>query len=253
MKPRLAICVLSTLLFEYSYCQREQPVFPSACDMPEAISFFAPFIFPKILQDEYQLKQYVQSAEFAAFRTSYGDVNSVDAIFAEALRLSWGNAYEALFISLLATMEHHRVDVRIPVIGIIIPLPLTSEFEDEFRQRVKCLPGQLYPDSPPTPFGDKDKLQHFFGSALATYTSESGESADALGNFIESKENTYVPGEEVDTRDIRTNGQGQAFALALLADKQMRPSEFILRAWPKAKNDSGSSPSDSISTHVEHP
>ncbi len=253
MKQCLAIGVLAILLIEYSYSQSGHPVYPPASDMPEGISFFAPFIIPKILQDEYHLKQYIQSGEFASFRMTYGDVNAVDAIFDEALRLCWGNAYEALFISLLATMEHRRVNVRLPVIGIIVPLPLTSEFEDEFQRRVNSLPTRLYPDSPPTPYGDKDKLQHLFGSALATYASESGETADALGNFIESKESAYVPGEVVDTRDVRTNRQGQAFALALLADKQVRPSEFILQAWPKPKGDSGSVNSGSNSTQGEHP
>ena len=33
--------------------------------IPEAISFFAPFVLPKILQDEYRLKDYVLSEEFA--------------------------------------------------------------------------------------------------------------------------------------------------------------------------------------------
>ncbi len=253
MKRWLSVGAAVVLFYGYSSGQSGQPVFRPASDVPEAVSFFAPFVFPKILQDEYQLRQYIKGEEFSLFRASYGDVHSVDAIFDEALRLSWGNVYEALFISLLATMEHRRVDVRIPVIGIVIPLPLTSEFEDEFEERVKYLPTKLYPDSPPTDYGDKDKLQHFFGSALATYVSESSESADALGDFIESKESKYVPGEVVDMRDIRTNRQGQAFAFALFSNKQVRPSVFILRAWQGTLKSDGESVADSVSIRVEHP
>lgn len=253
MKRWLSVGAVVLFCCEYSSGQGEQPVFPPASDVPEAVSFFAAFIFPKILQDEYQLRQYIKSEEFSSFRASYGDVHSVDAIFDEALRLSWGNVYEALFISLLATMEHRRVDVRIPVIGVVVPLPLTSEFEDEFEDRVKYLPTKLYPDSPPTEYGDKDKLQHFFGSALATYVSESTESADALGNFIESKESAYVPGEVVDTRDIRTNRQGQAFAFALFSNKQVRPSMFILRSWQGTLKSDEENVADSVSTRAEHP
>ena len=222
-----------TPLSGHASAQIERPEFPPPGNVPEAISFFAPLVIPKTLQDAYQLKDYVCSDEFAVFRRRHGDVISVDAIFHEAMRLSWNNVYEALLISLLVSLEHRRVEFRVPLIGLVIPLPLTPEFEDEFNRRVECLPSKLFPDSPRTPFGDKDKLQHFFGSAFVTYVAESGEGADRLGTFVELGESRYVVGEVIDTRDIRTNRNGQQFGLALLADKQTRPSEFILPVWQK--------------------
>ncbi len=203
-------------------------LFPPRPEIPAAISFFAPVvILPKTIQDVFQLREYIVSGEFSEFRNRYGDILAVDAIFDRAMRLSLNNTYEALFISLVATMEHRRVDVRIPLVKITVPLPLTSESADEFQYRVDRLPSQLYSDSPRGEHGDKDKLQHFFGSALATFCSESVESADALGGFIETRESRFVPGEVVDERDIRTNREGQAFGLALLEGVDAWPSEFI--------------------------
>ncbi len=236
----LALCGTS------AFSQGEHTLFPPRPDIPEAISFFAPVILPKIIQDVFQLREYIVDGEFSAFRKAHGDVVAVDAIFDKAMRLSLNNTYEALFISLVATMEHRRVDIRIPVIRITIPLPLTSESAGEFQHRVSCLPSRLYTDSPTGEHGDKDKLQHFFGSAFATYVSESEESAEAVGGFIEAKESRYVPGEVVDTRDLRTNKQGQAFGLALLAGLHAWPSEFI-----SGKQGNGGTKTDSI--HVEHP
>ncbi len=192
-----------------------------------AVRFFAPLFLPKTFQDLTRLKEFVTGSDFLRYRRANGDRAAVDTLYRRALRLSWDNTAEALWISLMATMEHRWVDVRIPLIGLIIPFPLTSEFGDEFAARVKALPSKLYDDSPRTPFGDKDKLQHFFGSAFLAYVMESGNAVDRLGELIEWGESRFVPGEEEDLRDMRANRQGQEFARALLAGLAVKPSDFM--------------------------
>ena len=201
------------------------PVFAPRPEIPEVLSFFAPFFFPKIIQDSYRLKEYVLSNEFADFRRTYGDVYAIDALFDRAMRFAWNNVPEALLISFLSTMDHEKFGVRLPFIGPILWVPLTSEFHEEFRERLRALPSYLYPDTPPE--GDRDKLQHFFGSALVTYVTESREAGERVGYFIEWGEDKFIVGGVMDERDMRANRQGQQFGLRLLDDDSTRPSDFF--------------------------
>lgn len=210
----------------FSQSENPNPTFGDSIN--ELVSFFSPFVFPKVIQDGYQLKEYIRSAEFASVRAQRGDLNAVDAIFQEAMRLSWNNAYEALFISLVATMDHSKFGVKFPLIGPLLWFPLTSEFQEDFRLRVSALPRLLYIDSPDKAIGDRDKLQHFFGSALLTYTFESRDGAQRIGEFVEWGEDKIIVDGALDERDFRANKHGQEFGLALLNDKGVRPSSFIM-------------------------
>lgn len=201
------------------------PTFPPRSEIPEIVSFFAPFVLPKIIQDGFELKEYIRSEEFATFKKQYGDLYSVDAIFDEAMRISWSNAYEALLISLVSTMDHRKFGVRFPFFGPLLWIPLSSEFEDEFRIRIHALPTRFYKDTPAS--GDRDKLQHFFGSAFLTYISESRDAAQRIGEFIEWGEENVIVGGASDERDFRANRQGQEFGLRLLEDKSTLPSPFF--------------------------
>ncbi|MBI5472923.1 MAG: hypothetical protein HY961_11315 [Ignavibacteriae bacterium] len=207
--------------------QSPAPQFPPRDDVPEIVSFFAPVLFPKLIQDGFQLKEYVRSEEFAEFRTRFGDLYAVDAIFDEAMRLSWNNVYEALLISLVATMDHSKFGVKLPVVGALLWVPLTSEFDEEFSQRVAALPRRLYADSPPDGAGDRDKLQHFFGSAFLAYTFESREAAERVGDFIEWGEDKVIVDGALDERDFRSNRHGQEFGMSLLDDDGTMPSQFL--------------------------
>jgi hypothetical protein len=196
--------------------------------MKELVSFFAPFVFPKVIQDGYQLKDYIRGEEFASIRSQRGDLNAVDAIFAEAMRLSWNNAYEALMIATVATMDHSKFGMRLPGVGPLLWFPLTSEDGEEFHSRVSALPRLLYADSPNQTNGDRDKLQHFFGSAFLTYIFESRDAAQRFGDFVEWGEDKVIVDGALDERDHRANKHGQEFGLALLEDKIAKPSSYIM-------------------------
>ncbi len=228
---KISLCSLLSLWFLFSaesYSQTEDSNLSFEDSINELVSFFSPFIFPKVIQDGYQLKDYICSEEFASVRAQRGDLNAVDAIFAEAMRLSWNNAYEALLISLAATMDHSKFGVKLPVVGPLLWFPLTSEFEEDFHARVSALPRMLYVDSPDTAAGDRDKLQHFFGSAFLTYTFESRDAAQRIGEFIEWGEDKVIVDGVLDERDFRANTHGQEFGLALLSDKRVKPSSCIM-------------------------
>lgn len=223
----LALAVTAVAGRGAAHAQEEEGAgLPPVRDFPAVVSFLATVLFPiKIIQDEARLRDFVLSEQFARARRAMGDRRAVDLLFRRALELSWNNTGEALFISMLATLEHRSLGIKLPLIGPLLWIPLTGEFEDAFRERVACLPERLYPDTPPE--GDRDKLQHFFGSAFLTVLSESAESSDAVGVFVEEEEEVFVVGGSNDVRDLRADRQGQRFALALMNDRETLPSPFL--------------------------
>jgi hypothetical protein len=250
----LRVLVVATAVHVHSAGQTTLPPLPPREQVPALMTFLSPLLIPKVLQDCYMLKAYVRSDELGSERAAHGDLYAVDCVFDRAMRLCWNNVYEALFVSACALMDHQRVGVRIPLIGAILWFPLTSEFDGEFRARVDALPSSLYADTPPGYGGDRDKLQHFFGSAFLTAVTESAEGADRFGLFIEWGEEHFIVGGVNDERDVRANRQGESFGLHLLSDPDTRPSRFfttdVLRG-PAAPLDHGAVLPDSIESRQE--
>jgi hypothetical protein len=219
--------VLCMVSVHATYCQAQ--VRQAEWSTPGAFPGPALLLFlPKVTADVQALKDFVRSSDFASEREREGDLKAVDRIFSRAAELSWGNHYEALLLCLAATMDHARFGVDVPIVGPILWLPLTSEFEDAFQERVRSLPTRIYPDSPLTPAGDRDKLQHFFGSALIAYWSESGQSAERVGDMIETGEEQFIVEGVYDDRDVRANNHGRDFGLALIGHPDALPSDFLL-------------------------
>ncbi len=195
---------------------------------PAVLREISLILLPKVVGDCALLREYVRSEDFAGLRRSHGDLCGVDAIYQEALRLSWNNRAEALLIAAFASFDHRRVGVRMPLLGPLLWLPLTSEFEEDFDARVRSLPSKLYPDTPPDRAGDRDKLQHFFGSAFLAYIDGEDQPAHDIGDFVEWGEERFIVGGVNDERDKRSNAQGRRFALRLLEDESVLPSEFMM-------------------------
>ncbi|HXX64280.1 MAG TPA: hypothetical protein VEO56_10850 [Bacteroidota bacterium] len=228
--------------------QEELPPLAKRERLPLFVSVLSPLIVPKIFADCYQLREYVCSDELAVARKAYGDLYAVDLIFDRAMRLCWNNRGEALLVSAFAVMDHRRFGVRIPLLGAFIWIPLSSEFPEEFRRRIRALPGRLYPDTPPE--GDRDKLQHFFGSAFLTVLAGSPDAADRFGLFIEWGEDRFIVGGVNDPRDVRANRQGQRFAERLMEDEDARPSDVFLEEF-RPGADTLSVPSDTLKSLEE--
>ena len=203
------------------------PEFAPYEELPQILTVLSPLLLPKVLADTQALRDYIRSEEFSEFREHWGDHYAVDAIFDTAVRLCWNNLGLALLLSCLATMDHRRVGVDLPLLGSLIWLPLTSEFEEEFQERIERLPCRLYADTGPDEC-DRDKLQHFFGSAFLAFVTEAREAAQRVGDFVEWGEDRFIVGGATDARDLRANHQGQMFGLALLNDRLCRPSAYLL-------------------------
>ena len=187
---------------------------------------FSEIFIPQIVIDTKHIRQYILDERFQVLRNRYGDMRTIDAIYLKSLKIADYNIARALFLSFLAVLEHHTVDFKMPIVSPL-KVPLTFEKDSVFFTRIKHLPTHVYSDSPTTYGGDRDKLQHFFGSAYLSYTSEAPQFAMAIGNFIEWGEPIFIVGGTDDPRDKYANKQGESFGRDLLVVKTLLPSDYL--------------------------
>jgi hypothetical protein len=226
LKRVCLICSVTAVMTTGVRGQDDTIWYTDGSDLPVVVRFLAPLFLPKVAQDASSLRRYLRSSAFHRVRVLHGDRTAVDDIYDKAMALSWGNAYEALLLCFVGTLDHRQVGVRLPLVGPLFWFPLTSEFPDEFSSRVKALPRWLYDDTPPE--GDGDKLQHFFGSALLTVLFESADASGRVGDFVEWGEDAFIVGGVMDERDRRANTNGQAFGQRVLEGLHVHPSEYFV-------------------------
>jgi hypothetical protein len=200
------------------------PVMPPLDDVHPLQEAVLPLLIPVIFNNVHELKQMLCDEEFARVRRVWGDRVAVDVVFRWSEQLCWNNRAVALFVAFLATIEHRKVGFRVPWLGPLLWLPLSGEFSEEFDDRVQKLPAHMFPDSPQGEFGDKDKLQHFFGSAFLAYVFGGAEPAERVGDFIEWGEEAFVIDGTYDVRGLEANRRGRRFAEQLREDRQALPS-----------------------------
>jgi hypothetical protein len=188
--------------------------------------FFGDIFTPALIKDTREIRAYVRDERFALLLKRCGDVRAADWIYLKALRIADHDIGRALFLSMMATLEHRNMDLKVPVVGAI-RLPLTFEEDSLFDSRYRNLPSRLYPDTPPGAAGDKDKLQHFFASAYLSYLSGSPSVARTSGDLVERGEAEFVVGGVDDPRDRRANGQGERFGRDLVVVKTLLPSDYF--------------------------
>jgi hypothetical protein len=182
--------------------------------------------FPSFfIQNGIEMKDFVRSHTFRDLRRKYGDKKAADAMYIRAMQLTQNNTAIALWCAMIASFDHKMVGLKNPIFSLFFPL--TGESDAEFSRRVSHLPAKLYDDSPQTPAGDRDKLQHFFGSAFLIQVFESREAAMRFGEFVEKGEDAFIVDGINDDRDLRADVQGQQFGLALMENNRRLPSEFF--------------------------
>ncbi|MEE9225298.1 MAG: hypothetical protein V3U68_03785 [Bacteroidota bacterium] len=192
------------------------------------LRFVGNLVLPRLVKDEVQLKRYIRDRRFMEIRRYYGDLVAVDAIYQKAVQLVDYDIHDALLITFFATIDHRRVGVRIPLLGALF-LPLTAESDSLFQGRWANLPSRLYGSGDGGKGRDRDKLQHFFGSAFLTYALRSSESASLAGSFVEWGEDAFIVGGQSDWRDRQANEQGRLFGRSLGDDPTVLPSDFLSR------------------------
>jgi hypothetical protein len=179
---------------------------------------------PDLVKETRQIRVYIRDKRFGILRKRCGEMRAVDAIYLKTLKIADHNIARALFLSLMGTLEHRNVDLKVPIIGSL-GVPLTFEEDSLFNSRFGNLPSRLYVDTPRE--GDRDKLQHFFGSAYLAYASGSRDLARSTGNMVEWGEAQFVVGGVDDVRDRGANKQGERFGHDLLTVKNLLPSDYL--------------------------
>ena len=182
---------------------------------------------PQIILDTKHIRQYILDERFQVLRKRCGDMRAIDAIFLKSLMIADYNIARALFLSLMAVLEHREVDFKIPILSSL-KVPLTFEKDSIFFARIKHLPTHVYSDSPITPEGDRDKLQHFFGSAYLSYASEAPQLTRTVGDIIEWGEAKFIVNGTDDPRDNRVNKHGESFGRDLLVVTTLLPSDYLI-------------------------
>lgn len=179
---------------------------------------------PSFFRNEAHLKKYLRDDRFYELRKFRGDTLAVDAIFDRAMLITDDDVAEALWIATFAVMDHRLLGLKIPLFGSLF-LPLTFEGDSLFRLRRSHLPKKLLNDD--TRASDKDKLQHFFGSALVAYITNSNAITRWIGDLLETGEDSFVLGGRYDARDRLANEKGREFGLRLLEDTRTLPSDVL--------------------------
>ncbi len=197
--------------------------------IPEDSSWLdAAYFFPAFLRDRSSLEKYIRDPRFQALRRECGDTIAVDLIFARAFEIADGSMGHALLIASLATFDHFRIGVIFPLLGVV-SFPLGLESRGEYNVRYAHLPRRILPDSIGRSRRDRDKLQHFFGSAYLTYSFDSKFIAQTVGNFVEWGEPLFIAGGDYDERDKYANRLGQEFGKRLLNGDKVLPSDILWR------------------------
>jgi hypothetical protein len=229
------ICILSfSIIFASSvYSQSELKVissldwFFSVTDTTCLVDLN--YLFPSFFRDEAELKRFIRDPRYFSLRRATDDTMAVDAIFLRAFDIADGDTRYAILLALFATMDHARFGIRIPLLGSLY-IPLSFETLEIYKQRHTNLPRHLLPDSVGLRVSDKDKLQHFFGSALLMYETDSESLVEWFGNMLEKGEGLFVIGGLNDNRDKLANKLGREFGRRLLDGEDVLPSDVL---WKK--------------------
>src|SRR5258707_9265727 len=174
---------------------------------PAPLSCLFPYFPPFFMQHDIEMRSFIRSRTFTKIRDAFVDHPAVDAIFIRAMQMTNNNTAIALLLAALASFDHRLIGLKVPVFRLFFPL--SGESEEDFTLRLRHLPCRLYPDGPAGAEGDRDKLQHFFGSAFLTFVFESRQSGENFGEFIEHGEDAFIVGGVMDDRDRRSNHEGQ--------------------------------------------
>ncbi len=172
----------------------------------------------------HKLRDFIRSEDFKALKEKLGDVRTIDLIYKKSLVLCNYDIEDALLVCGFATLDHKAIKFKIPILGLKIPIILTSESDEKFKKRISNLPSKILSDT----IDDRDKLQHFFFSAYIAYKNAGKKTADKIGILIEEGEKIGLSLVR-DERDIIANRLGQNFGFLLHKNPHLLPSRFFTK------------------------
>ncbi len=182
-------------------------------------------VYPAELALMLDLREVIRALPEREAATREEDLRRLDVLYATAVRAAEGDARMALLALTWATLPYRRFPATVPVLGWTIIVPVSTESEEYFADRLRRLPARLFLSTPAS--GDRDKLPHFFGSALLQLVLNNPDVADALGETVEWLESVFKLEGSRDERDIVANRLGIAFALQLQQQHDVRPSDLF--------------------------
>ena len=185
-------------------------------------NIFLSIFLPKGVAEGVALRSYLRSKEWVEFRLKHSDLRSFDEIFDNARDLCRDNRTATLLATCLAVLEHKTIPVKF-LFGIVLPLPLTAESQQDFDARVINLPEHVYDPH----IADRDKLQHFFFSAFFMQAVKMNSFVRLLGDAVEIGEDLFIIGGVNDVRDRHANNDGISFGANCEAEPLRKPSEFL--------------------------
>ncbi len=170
------------------------------------------------------ISEYIASDSFYSVIENEGELQAIDSLYKEALKITGNDVQEALFALTFSVVPYKSV----PMVFLFkFNYPLFSADDSTFKKKNQYLPKYFLADSPKNEFGDKDKLAHFFGNAFVAYTSQIFDLTTMIGYFVEVFEENFTPENHVDDRDLKVNKLGEAFGKKLKKDQSLLPSIFI--------------------------
>ncbi|MBR9979106.1 MAG: hypothetical protein KFH87_13560 [Bacteroidetes bacterium] len=173
----------------------------------------------------YDLRRTIAAQEPLKPRSREADLRRLDAMYLHAVYLAEGDPYLALFALSFATLPYHTFPARIPLLGINITVPVSTERREAFERRLRNLPGLLLSDTPA--YLDRDKIPHFFGSAWLQCVTKNRHITEAAGELLELAEELFKLEGARDERDVFVNQLGAAFGIALQKQRAVLPSDFF--------------------------
>lgn len=182
-------------------------------------------LYPAELVVMLDLRDAIRALPEREAATREEDVRRLDLLYAMALRGAEGDARVALLALTWATLPYRRFPATVPLLGWTVIVPVSTESEEHFAARLRRLPARLFLTTPAS--GDRDKLPHFFGSALLQLVLNNPDVADTVGELVEWLESVFKLEGSRDERDIVANRLGIAFALQLQQRRDVRPSELF--------------------------
>ena len=206
-------CKIFLILFLFILASIQPYIFSQQSELSKGVNYISEFI---------------ASDYFKELAKTKSDLALTDTIYLRAVHFKDYNYSEALLALTFAVIPYKTVPVKIPLLGLKLNFPLTSDCDSIFALKNKNLPKEFYDDTPAGNYGDKDKLAHFFGSAYISYTSRIFDLGNLIGYFVESFENKFKVQSAVDPRDMMTNTVGQLFGRILKKNKAILPSDVFI-------------------------
>ncbi len=172
------------------------------------------------------ITNYVASAQFDSLSKNHNDLDLVDSIYFNTVKFYDYNYSEALLALTLACLPIKSFNIKIPLLGTIVPLYVPVPITKLTNKKNFNLPKYFLINKK---INDVDKLSHFFGNAFFSYNLQNVNFTNLLGFFVEYFEAIFKVEGALDKRDIFVNKLGINFGLELKFNKFVKPSDYFYK------------------------